>query len=377
MLLLLLACTPSGPDLLPREVVFTGEGRLKHTRTGPGWDDPNVDIGSVTWVRGASEPQAGVLAPGRTAPDEVAAYLPGTVAQVLVRMDGEAVSGSWVTLSGTWASGAPFTTQRLPLAPEVSWSLQVPERLDKLDLELVYEVEGFAPYTTTHTLVTTWDTPLEGTPLYRRPLIWMAEWGAGTPARSVTPLELQAAVEDELTLKALRGLYQLGIDEGRTYGAFPRPKEKDNQAHVFLDHPQCACGEYRGILLNLVEQEGIDGNWVLMTFRNPSPSAFSMYETRKISAVGTEPKVWQHWNHVAVEVNGQVYDPTYNLHHPDFSSYEDDLFEHYCYGEEEKCKTPGGWCQQPRPEGACFDNPPGFDPEGPEGAMLVKRGDNY
>ncbi|MFT5587293.1 MAG: hypothetical protein ACI9VR_004901 [Cognaticolwellia sp.] len=377
MLWHLLACGPSGPTVLPSEVVFSGEGRLEHTRTGPAWSDANVDVGAVTWVRGQSKVQAGVLQPGRTAPDEIAAYLPGSTAQVMVRMDGEVPTGAWITLTGAWDSGAPFASQRLPLAPQVSWSLQVPERLDKLSLTLTYQLPDVGPYQSEHILVTTWDKPLQGTPLYRRPLLWMAEWGAGTPARSVIPLELQDAAENELALKALRGLYQLGIDEGRTYGSFPRPKEKDNQAHVFLDHPQCACGEYRGILLNLIEEQGIDGNWVLMAFRNPSLDALSMYETREIAAVGTEPKVWQHWNHVAVEVNGQVYDPTYNLHHPDFPSYEDDLFERYCYGEEEKCKTPGGWCQQPRPEGTCIDNPPGFDPDGPEGAMLVKRGDKY
>ena len=58
-------------------------------------------------------------------------------------------------------------------------------------------------------------------------------------------------------------------------------------------------------------------------------------------------------------------------------AYEDDLFERYCYGEDEKCKTPGGWCQQPRPEGTCIENPPGFDEEDPVMALTIKRGDNY
>ena len=73
MLWLLIACGPSGPAVLPSEVVFSGEGRLEHTRTGPAWSDTNVEVGAVTWVRGQGEVQDGVLQPGRTAPDEIAA----------------------------------------------------------------------------------------------------------------------------------------------------------------------------------------------------------------------------------------------------------------------------------------------------------------
>lgn len=374
--ILLIACS-AGPKVLPDKVVLSGDGRLTHTRSGATWADPDVEVGPVVWVRGQSEPLAGELRPGRSAEDEIAAYLPGSTAEMTLRMGDQPLPGSTVTMSGRWASGAEIQAQTLPLAQELSWSLGLPQRLDALELTLEFSEPEQPTYRTHHTIVTTWDAPIEGTPLYRRPLLWMAQWGAGTPAKSVTPLELQAQVENDLALVALDGIWELGLAGERSYGPFPRPKDKDNQAHVWLDHGQSACGEYRGILLNLLESQGVEASWVLLTFRNPSPDALSMYETRKIAAVGTEPKVWQHWNHVAVEVNGQVYDPTYHLHHPDFASYEDDLFEFYCTGEDEKCKTPGGWCQQPRPEGSCRPNPPGFDPSGPEGAMLVKRGDNY
>jgi hypothetical protein len=365
MLLFLLACAPSHPT----EVRATGPERLHFTSSGGTWEAPDTQVGDLIWQLGDHDFGHGA------ALDQPAAFVAGSTATIEVIVP---TRKPWtLSASGTWASGAdPVELGSWTASGDgQSFEIPLPERIDALTLALTVHVEGHDPVTSTHTVVTTWAAPIPDTPLYRQPLVWTADWLAGQPSRAVSADP--EAQENELALLTLRGMFELGETDGRTYGPFPRPKEKDNQAHVFLDFKQCACGELRGGLMNLLETHGVDTNWVILTFRNPSPDKLSMYETREIAAIGTDPKVWQHWNHVAVEVNGQVYDPTYNLHHPDFVAYEDDLFERYCYGEDEKCKTPGGWCQQPRPEGTCIDNPPGYDPDDPTNGMLVIRGENY
>ncbi len=334
LLLQLLGC--GGEPLETVSVV--GEGRLHHEISGPTWEVPNQAVGDAVPVDG------------------------GAVA---------AIAGSTLRIEGDRMPKSGHGTPRFggPEFELVEGALELPAVVGVWDLELVYnhEVVSFP-------VVTTWAAPIEGTPLYQPMLLWTGEWLAGLPSKAVTPEAELAEVENLLALKVLRGMTAL---DGRSYGAFPRPKDKDNQAHVWLDFERSACGEHRAGLMDMVETHGVDAQWVMMSFREPSPEKLSMYETRVIAAVGREEKVWQHWNHVAVEVNGQVYDPSYDLHAESWGAYEDDIFGRYCFGEEEACKTPGGWCQQPRPEGTCIDNPPGFDTEDPLMAMTVWRGDDY
>ena len=342
--MLLLACGRPTTSLSA-----TGEGRLHHEQSGPDWATQNQTIADTVHVDGGAHGAIAAVA-GSTLqlqldpPQEASA-------QLLPRGAGEARTISFQAGQA---------------------QLELEERVGVWDL--VVELPG-EPISVP--VVTTWDQPIPDTPLYERMLVWTATWVDGLPSRAVTPADQIEAAEDRIALATLRGIEELGRTEGRSYGPFPRPKEKDNQAHVWLDHPRSACGEYRGGFMAMVEQHGVDATWVMMSFKDHSPERLSMYETREIAAVGTEPKVWQHFNHVAVEVNGQLYDPTYALHHPDWQSYEDDLFERYCYGEDSKCKTPGGWCQQPRPEGSCVPNPPGYDPDDPTMGMKVWRGENY
>lgn len=320
-------------------VTVAGDGRLHHEISGPTWEVPNRSVGDLV-------------------PNDGTAIA--------------AVAGSTLRFTDDRKPVSGTATPRFegPALQLVGDTLELPELVGVWDLELRYEGDIVASFP----LVTTWSEPIEGTPLYERMLLWTGQWLEGTPSKAVTPEADIVAMEDAIALKTLRGMSAL---EGRSYGAFARPKDKDNQAHVWLDFERSACGEYRGGLMNLVESHGVDAQWVMMSFRDPSPEVLSMYETRVIAAVGREAKVWQHWNHVAVEVNGQVYDPSYDLHAESWNAYEDDLFERYCYGEAEKCKTPKGWCQQPRPEGTCIDNPPGFDEDDPVMALTVWRGDAY
>lgn len=325
MLFAVLACATS-----TETVRVTGEGRLHHVISGATWEDPDL------------------LVRERVPAGSIAAAVAGSTLRF-----GDGESGVAVPR---------HEGETLEFADE----LVLPEQVGIWDVT----VDG-----RTIPVVTTWTEPLEDTPLYQQMLLWSGEWLAGMPSHAVTD-DIEVA-EDTIALATLRGMEALSETDGRSYGPFPRPKEKDNQAHVWLDFKRSACGEHRGAFMAFVEAQGVDAQWVLMSFRKPSPEVLSMYETRHIAAVGREAKAWQHYNHVAVEVNGQVYDPSYALHAPDWNAYEDDLFGRYCYGEVEKCKTPGGWCQQPRPEGTCVDNPAGFDTEDPVMAFDILRGDNY
>jgi len=330
--MLLLACQPR-----PIEAIeVRGEGRLDYEISGPTWEIPN-----------------------RTVADSVPTA-DGIVA---------AVAGTTLEFAGDQAPRGGVAVPRFE-GPSVELEgprLKLPEVVGVWDLELDFEDQIVSV-----PLVTTWAHPVEGTPLYRRMLLWTGAWLAGLPSKADT----QDVDEAEHTI-ALTTLHGMSAIEGRSYGAFPRPKAKDNQAHVWLDFERTACGEMRAGLMGMVEAHGVDAQWVMMSFRDPSPEKLSMYETREIAAVGRKAKVWQHWNHVAVEVNGRIYDPSYDLYAESWAAYEDDLFARYCYGEAEKCKTPGGWCQQPRPEGTCIDNPPGFDADDPAMGMVVWRGDDY
>ncbi|MCB9761762.1 MAG: hypothetical protein H6739_18110 [Alphaproteobacteria bacterium] len=385
--LMVAACTgaPQGPVLQPLELrVLAGEGgsRLPHTHTGPTWADPDLPIGDLTWRAGDA------VAPPLAEPAAVVAGSPLRLAlRATAAQDGRIEVTATATAEhaperpplALGAAAAPVTAGALvdllvetpPLPAEVGvW---------RVDLEVAFEPrapDGEAAHTTVSQRVAQlWSTPIEGTPLYTQSVVWAASWAAGLPSRAATPPDGIEAAEDEIARRMLAGHWTLG-EQGHSYGAFPRPKEKDNQAHVFLDFPRSACGELRGFLMSVIEAHGVDARWVMLIFQDRSRDRLSMYETRDIAALGTASKVWRHYNHVAVEVNGRVYDPTYDIEAEDFAAYEDDLFARYCYGEDEPCGNRGsGWCKEPRPDALCVDNPPGYDPE--TAGFTVKRGDNY
>jgi hypothetical protein len=100
-----------------------------------------------------------------------------------------------------------------------------------------------------------------------------------------------------------------------------------------------------------------------------------MYETREIAALGRDVMTWRYSDHIMVEVNGRVYDPTYLVIEESMETYEDFMFARYCYGEDSSCGGANSWCTIPGgPQGICIDNPPGYDPEiGPP----VFRGEDY
>ncbi|MBU1238863.1 hypothetical protein KKF84_13835, partial [Myxococcota bacterium] len=228
-------------------------------------------------------------------------------------------------------------------------------RLYTLEITSVYTVEG-----TTYTQVShmrfaqTWRCPLPGTPLYERILRWGSSWIDDT-------LDDQSeASENVLAETLLFGMYNLE-PLGYRYGPFPRPSDFVDRAEVFLDFPQMACGEFRGFYMALVESQGIDANWLWFWYNYPSSTAPSMYETRFIAALGTDEMYWRYQDHIVVEVNGKVYDPTYLVAAESADEYEDYMFEDFCYGEDVHCGGANGWCTiDDGPQGICVDNLPGY-----------------
>jgi hypothetical protein len=379
------------PDVVPLEIAFVGQDavRIHHVQTGPDWESPNVVVGDTAFRLGNPRwSGVGVLAGDDT--DAPVAFVAGSAMTIEIDLrisrpglldiavfaesqfadPGALTDLGGVDLGRVIAGEQPLQIETQPL----------PSVVDVVHVHIVYRFdsgEGLpVRVETVHPVALAWAAPIAGTPVYEQTMLWASEWAAGVPARALLEVDEIAAVENRIAHAMLDGIWSLG-DEGYRYGAFPRPKDKDNQAHVFLDFKTSACGEFRGVLLALIEYHGVDAQWVMMAFRKPGKDKLSMYETRDLPAVGTGSKVWRHWNHVAVEVNGQIYDPSYGLHAKDWNRYEDDLFARYCLGEEIKCQGRERWCKRSRPEGTCFDNPPGFDPDDPRMGMEVWRGDTY
>ena len=386
------ACARPAPAVYPTQIDFlAGESgaRIHHVRTGPDWTSPDVAVGETAYRSAAAVwSEVGRLRGDEL--DEPVAYVAGSVAVLEVELYVEApgrVTLEAVTESRHAEPGEQTHVGRAELAVSAAGAQAVSltttplsDVVDVLDLFLVYRHEdpqgAVTRVETVHPVALAWAPPIDGTPVYERTMLWASEWSAGTPSRAVLEQDAIESVENEIAGRMLEGVWALG-ERGYRYGSFDRPKEKDNQAHVFLDFRTAACGEFRGVLLALNEYHGVEANWVMMSFRKPSTGKLSMYETRELPGVGTEPKVWRFWNHVAVEVNGQVYDPSYGLYAPDWNTYEDDLFASYCYGEDVKCKGSEKWCKRPRAEGLCVDNPAGFDPADPKMGMEVWRGEKY
>jgi hypothetical protein len=256
------------------------------------------------------------------------------------------VNGELTPVEGGFAP-VSITAAPLPTATARVWELAMTH---------VYSIAGVT-YSHTHyqELAQTWRAPLPGTPLYQQILRWGGEWIDGTVQDLGEPTENQLA---ETLLFGMNALADLGY----RYGPFPRPSTIVDRAEVFLDFRQSACGEFRGFYMALTETQGIDSNWLWFWFNKPSSTWYSMYETIVIAALGRTPQVWRYQDHIVVEVNGVVYDPTYIVTKPDATAYEDFMFARFCYGEDESCRHSQDWCTIPGgPQGVCIDNPPGHD----------------
>jgi hypothetical protein len=399
------------PSLLPETISFLspqGEnGRLYHEITGPTWETPNISIEDTVFILDNRKfDSENYLTTSDL--DEPAGYISGSPMEILfnfttdqnnktdelpIKLDlkvtldsqytdfysNEILASNSFDLSNITTSGTSIKIITLPL----------PKVVDVYQLTIEYSLENNKGdktiYYTKHLIPTTLKAPIPGTPIYHRSMLWASMWAAGysLPTEEIenndinntdyTQIDIEE-MEHQISLKMMQGIFTLD-QMGYSYGPFPRPTVKDNRAHVFLDFKRTACSEFRGILMALIEYHGIDAKWLSLSFDSPSSTWYSMYETRDIIALGRESQVWRHYNHVIVTVNNKVYDAVYNIFAEDFPTYEDDLFASYCYGEDEECDSPDGWCNYPRPENRpCIENPPGFDESL---GMTIQYGDAY
>jgi len=355
------------------QIDFGGTGRIYYEITGPDWDTPNVAVGDTLVVMG----EARVKGDLEVLPEQnhLAAY--ASDATPLVTFQPEWV-GEGAPPAGTYrfrgvlvdraeqglelfdvqgdlepreAGYAPIqvTAAALPHDTAKLWELVISHQ---------YVADGVIYGRTTRTeFAQTWKAPLPNTKLYQQILRWGSEWINGTFE------DLGESTENQLADTLLLSMWKL-IPLGYRYGSLVRPVPYTNKAEVFLDYKQSACGEFYGFFMDLVETQGIDANYLIFIFPNPTPDWYSMYQTIDIAALGRESKVWRYSDHGLVEVNGRVYDPTYTLIFENADQYEDHLFASFCYGAEGKCGRGNAWCLTPDgPQGICAPNEPGYDPE--------------
>ncbi|MDA3863587.1 MAG: hypothetical protein PF689_06920 [Deltaproteobacteria bacterium] len=392
------------PSFVPESISFLASddknNRIYHEITGPTWETPNVSVEDQVFIlqNGWLDSQNQLNTKGL---DEPAAYIAGTPLEIKfdfrfanekdadnqpVKLDLKLILDSQYT---DIYAGKVLAIKSFPLTGMVSDATtlkistdNLPQIVDVYQLTIEYSLEKEdgekENYFTRHLLPVSLQRPIAGTPVYHRSMLWASKWAAGFFLPDNTEEEENdedmEELEHQISLKMIRGVFGLE-EEGYSYGPFPRPEEKDNRAHVFLDFKRTACSEYRGILMALIEYHGIDAQWLTMSFNNYSSSWYSMYETRKIRASGREAQVWRHYNHVVVMVNGRIYDAVYNIWGEDFVDYEDNIFASYCYGEDEECVSPDGWCNYPPPDDRpCLENPPGFDESL---GMSITTGERY
>ncbi len=376
--------TPLTDPVVTASIDFAGTGRIMYKITGPTWDTPNVEVNERLFelVDGHLN-ERGELVPEVL---HLAAYASGSTAAITVtpawREDGAPPEGTyrftgvltasdgtelpWFDVSGALtptADGyAPVVFEAAPLPASTA-------RVWELAFTHAYTVAGKTTARTHYQeLAQTWRAPLPGTPQYQQILRWGGEW------IDATVEDLGEPTENQLAETLLFGMNALA-DLGYRYGPFPRPSNITDRAEVFLDFKQSACGEFRGFYMALVETQGIDANWLWFWFNKPSSTWYSMYETIVIAALGRSAQVWRYQDHIVVEVNGVVYDPTYIVTKPDATAYEDFMFARFCYGEDEACRHASDWCTVPGgPQGICIDNPPGHDPDIGPGRF---RGEDY
>lgn len=225
---------------------------------------------------------------------------------------------------------------------------ELPSRVDVWDLELAWqftsmvddeEVGGAG--STTLVIPTLLADPVPDAPLYKQAVLWSSEWAAGD--WDVDDPQTKHQIAERLTM-GVRSLE----NQGRSYGAFPRPPRNliEDRVDIFLDFERSACGEYRGVLMGLIEYHGIDASWVWFRFPEPDddyfdPTENTHYRTRTITAVGRSARQWSYSNHIVVSVDGRIYDPTHTVIKDSWEEYEDWMFADYCRkdGEDLDCRT--------------------------------------
>ncbi len=378
------------------QVDFAGGGRIFYEITGPDWDTPNVYMGETLLIMGQAYIDKGILLPET---NEMAAYSSGATPVLTFHPlfeglseeetenlkeaeDGTPPEGTYafrgllIDSEGTerevFNVQGDLTVNATDYAPVVVNLEPLPTetaRIYTLAITHTYTIGQETFTRITHTeFAQVWRAPLPGTKLYQKIIRWGCQW-----LDNAFPDEGETS-ENELADILLLGMENL-VPLGYRYGSLTRPVPYTNKAEVFLDYKQSACGEFYGFFMDLVETQGIDANYLIFWFPNPTPDWYSMYETIDLPALGRDSKVWRYADHGLVEVNGRVYDPTYLLIKENADEYEDYLFARFCYGDEGKCGAGNAWCLIPSgPQGICADNTPGYDEEL---GFIRSRGETY
>jgi len=410
LVLLLPACWEKNDTGLPRledplrtgRIDFSGQGRIYYEITGPDFETPNVAVGDTLVVFGDARIDGDLVRPER---NWMAAYASDATPLITFTptwigsgedppegtydlrgrlVDSTGVELELFSVQGELeriedADGGEYELFSDPEAPEGAAYAPITVTAARLphDTAKVYTLVIEHVYTTgemtyrrvTHTeFAQGWRAPLPGTKLYQQIIRWGSSWIDAQVEDLGEPTENQLA---DVLLLSLPNLVPLGY----RYGSILRPDPYTNKAEVFLDYKQSACGEFYGFFMDLVETQGIDANYLIFMFTDPTPDWYSMYQTIDIPALGRESKVWRYGDHGLVEVNGRVYDPTYLLIKENADEYEDYLFANFCYGAEGRCGRGNTWCLIPDgPQGICADNEPGYHEE--IGFMRF-RGESY
>ena len=371
-------------NIVTSSIKFKGTGRINYTITGPVWNSPNKLINEVVWEFG----DGNINSKNKMNPEisEMIAYCSGS-APIIEIYPSTLKNNNTFTAKYKFTGNLKDENNKFIKLFEVKGSLETNENgykpiiinssnlpeLSASNYNLIimhyYEINNAGiERISEHPLTITWKCPLHRVPIYKKILVWGADWLNGFYE------DKGEKTENELAEKLLFSMSSLA-DLGYRYGPLSRPSNPDNWTEVFLDTLQSACGEFRAFFMALVETQGIDANWLFFNFRNPSSNWYSMYQTIEIAALGRETKVWNHANHIVVEVNGIVYDPTYLITKPNADEFEDYLFSSFCYGEDWYCKTANDWCTHKNgPQNICTDNKPGYDENL---GFYRSRGDNY
>lgn len=359
------------------------DNRHSYEITGPDWDAEHVYVADHVWTATGRILDDGVLQPSFDEPAPYTSRTPLSLSAPIVwRGSGEAPLTMPVELTaalrsttdpertvdfGRWELEVELIEMEAAGDETVAWyapaallSDPLPARVDVWTLELTWVLGDERPVVSRHTVPTSWRDPIPDAPLYKQSILWSSTWGAGD-----WPHEGEAAdeVEHLIALSQLHGSRTLETN-GYSYGAFPRPPRDqiDDRVNVFLDFRRSACGEFRGLLMSLIEYQGIDAHWIWFRFPEASRNRYSFYKTRMISAVGRETKHWYDTNHIIVGVGDRVYDPTYTVSKQSWGEYEDWMFEKYCLGQAQACRGTNSWCHRAPAdeEKTCIDNPPGW-----------------
>lgn len=369
------APTGDTPQLFPTSLELASapgmDNRIDYEVTGPTWETPHRHITERVFAT----PLRPLLLPDgsfETSLNEPAPYVQGT--PMLLRAEiGAAFTEehdleiAW-SVEGTLRSTTDETIdpirffsengvveRRDGVNPVITIATDdLPTRVDVWELDLAWKLEStldgepfFTAGKTKHTIPLLLQAPTEDAPRYKQAILWSSQWAAGE--WDLDDPETKHQIAEKLTY-GVRSLENLG----RSYGSFPRPKRSliEDRVDIYLDFERSACGEHRGILMALIEYQGFEASWIWFRFPEPDdayydPAGNNRYRTREITAVGRAPQRWSYSNHIIVQVDGRVYDPTHTIVKDSWQEYEDFMFAEYCRKDGESMD--------------CVPNPPGFD----------------